>query len=161
MERWGDALDDADAVLALAPEETELAMILADRAYYAHGLGRYAEGLAAADRALAIRPLEPSLEATILVNRGINLSGLGMRDEAVAGYRRALEIDPDCAMAVYNLACDEAVRGAYPAALTTLRRAIGMDAELRLLSRRDADFHGLAADPVHGPQLRALIGAND
>ncbi|GEM_PF-5219798 len=161
LERWEEALADADASLALEPEAEERAIILGDRAWYACRLGRYLEGLANADTALALHAVDPSAEAVLLVNRGINLTGLGRRAEAVAGYRRALELDPECAMAVYNIACDEAVTGAFPAALATLRRAVGIDAGLRLLARGDDDFRALAADPVHGPQLRALIGAND
>ncbi|OGA90772.1 MAG: hypothetical protein A3G27_07145 [Betaproteobacteria bacterium RIFCSPLOWO2_12_FULL_66_14] len=74
-----------------------LADILFDRGDYASATQRYTEALALAPRA---HPDRYKLHA----NRGACLELAGLFEEAIADYRRAIELQPDCLPAHHNLA---------------------------------------------------------
>ena len=62
------------------------------------GLQRYAEAIAAYDRALALAPNN----ALVLNNRGAALNEIKLHEEALASFERAVAVAPDYAEAYYN-----------------------------------------------------------
>lgn len=113
---WRDPLVFFETMAADAPRSArahaELAGALADA-------GRLAEAEASFERALAIKPEDP----TILYNWGVALGAAGRFDEAAAVYRRAIAAKPDFGRAFENLGGVESARGDQRAALDALRRA--------------------------------------
>lgn len=75
-------------------------------------------------------------------------------DKAAAILEEALAEDPDDALALYNLACAESMRGRTTEALGYLRRSVGGGERFRELARTDTDF-----DPIRDrPEFAEIVG---
>ncbi len=129
--------------------------------WYAQFLGtlrRWQEGLAEADRAVALDPLSPGTHLT----RGLLLMGNGRSADAKAAFQRALELEPDMYSAAYLLASFCAMEGDYEGAATMFERFA------QLTDSDPAVFHTYLAalrDPSQRPaavealQARGFYGA--
>ncbi|WP_186061678.1 tetratricopeptide repeat protein [Burkholderia gladioli] len=113
---------------------------LANHAAALAGIGRHAQALALAERALGAEPMQPGAQAA----RGDALVGLARYHEAAEAYQRALQREPGNARAWLRRG-DALTRGGRPAdALISVERALA-------LMPNDA-----AAHTVRGDALRAL-----
>ncbi len=119
-EVWREPLGFFGTMVMDAPDSArshrELAGVLADR-------GRFAEARAEFERALAIKPDDP----TTLYNYGNALSTEGRFDAAADAYRRAIAGNPTFARAYENLGNAESMRGDQQAALAALRQALALN----------------------------------
>ena len=86
-------------------------------------------------------------------NRGIALSDLGRKVEAIASYDKALEIKPDDAGTYYNKACCDVLHNQIDLALEFLLKAIELDTKLVEMAKTDSDFDSILDDP----RFQALI----
>jgi TolB-like protein/Tfp pilus assembly protein PilF len=115
--------------------------------WYAQFLGtlrRWDEGLAEANKAVALDPLSPGTHLT----RGLLLMGPGRSAEAKAALRHALELEPDMHEAVYILASYCALEGDYEGAAAMFERFA------RITDSDPAIFHTFLAalrDPSQRP----------
>ncbi len=143
--------------------------------WYAQFLGtlrRWEEGLAEADRALALDPLSPG---THLV-RGLLLMGNGRSANAKAEFQRSLELEPNFYTAFYLLALLHAMEGDYEAAAAMFERfaqLTGSDPaafHTYLAALRDPDERPAAVEALqtldfygamHGSELLAHLGEAD
>jgi tetratricopeptide (TPR) repeat protein len=74
--------------------------------------------------------------------------------QAVSAFHRALEVKPDDAETLYNLACLFSLWARADEALAYLERAIAGDEKLRAKARGDEDF----ANIREAPRFRKLVG---
>lgn len=143
--------------------------------WYAQFLGtlrRWEEGLAEADRALALDPLSPGTHMI----RGLLLLGNRRLADAEAAFQRSLELEPNFYTAVYLLALLYAMEGDYEAAAAMFERfaqLTGSDpaafhsylAALRDPNQRPAAVEALQAldfyGAMHGSELLAHLGEAD
>jgi tetratricopeptide (TPR) repeat protein len=80
-------------------------------------------------------------EALILIALGIN-------EEAIASYDRALQINPDYHEAFYNKACVYALQSQIELALENLQKAIQLaPEENREMAKTDSAFDNIRSDP--------------
>ncbi|NJC41085.1 tetratricopeptide (TPR) repeat protein [Brevundimonas alba] len=102
-----------DRGLALQPLDR---LLLAERITALHGLGKWEEGLRAADEALASQDLLIASHAAMFHRkRGFSLVELGRLDEAQAAYEESLTTEPDNAAALREIAYIAELRqGAKP-----------------------------------------------
>jgi protein O-GlcNAc transferase len=146
--------------------------------------GKFREAIAAYQKALALRPNDPSAgnglgnalrecgrlgesaaayrqalaslpnSAVLHTNLGSVLQGAGRLDEAMAAHRRALVINPQLARAQHNLAIALKEAGQLDEAIGASQRAIELDA-------RAADFHAnLGHALLLAGQHEAALNAN-
>ncbi len=127
-----------DLAYLASPEEAMRARFLADRQ------GRLVDGSA------YLGSMVPE-SAEVHNFLGIMLAEHGRMDEAVAQFRRALELDPGSARTHWNLGAALASRGARPEAITHLRRSVELDPAN---ARARAD---LASQLIDAGQLDAAI----
>ncbi|HEV2442583.1 MAG TPA: sulfotransferase [Steroidobacteraceae bacterium] len=121
------------------------------------GLARPQEALEQFD---AVLGLEPGL-AHAHVNRGNALHALGVPAAAGQSYRRALDIDPNQAMALAGLASIACWRGAYDDARSAAEKALALSPALpeALMSLAEVDL----ADGALGraeERVRGLLATN-
>ncbi len=122
------------------------------------GLGRKAEseaayrrGLQAAEEYLRLYP--DGARALCLGATG--WCGLGDRERALEWARRALAVDPDEPMTLYNVACVYSLLGRIDEALDTLCRAAELGFAHKEWIQNDSDFN-----PLHGhPRFQALLAS--
>jgi len=76
-------------------------------------------------------------------NKGVVLSALGRKDEALEACEKALEIDSKYTKAWYNKACAYSLMNKKNEALADLKHAIELDPNNRELAKRDKDFKKL------------------
>jgi predicted O-linked N-acetylglucosamine transferase (SPINDLY family) len=84
--------------------------------------GRAQEALKILEEAVARAPLD----APLVGRYGDALHLAGHTDEAIAAYRRAVQLDDTISHAWYGLGCAELARGAHAAALPALERAAAL-----------------------------------
>lgn len=102
-----------------------------------------------ADRLLALTPdvASPEERFDALTDRAVSLTFLLRHDEAIEGYRRALEAEPKDRPPApglrFNLACELAKRGEVDEALRFLREAVALDAKYGADARDDDYFAAL------------------
>ena len=84
------ALDDISEVISFRPDSPRVAESYAIRALLLQRMGRPAEGLPDADRAIALN----GRSAMALYIRAKIYEALGRAEDAAAGFRAALQIDP-------------------------------------------------------------------
>ncbi|MGD2217187.1 MAG: tetratricopeptide repeat protein, partial [Gemmatimonadales bacterium] len=143
--------------------------------WYAQYLGtlrRWEEGLAEADRAVALDPLSPGTHLT----RGLLLTGTGRPADAKAALQRSLELEPNQYTAAYLLASFCAMEGDYEGAAALFELFAELTnsdptvfhtylAALRDPSQRPAAVEALQAlgfyGEIHGSELLAHLGATD
>jgi serine/threonine protein kinase/Flp pilus assembly protein TadD len=122
------------------------------------GLGRKAEsevsyrrGVQAAEAYLKLYP--DSARALYLGATG--WCQLGERARALEWARRALAVDPDESMTLYNVACVYSLLGQTEDAIDTLSRAVERGYTHKAWIQNDADFK-----PLHGhPRFQALLAS--
>jgi len=136
LKMYEDALREADAVLAVAPDEP-------------HALALKSSALWRADR---LREAEPFVEKLAALNPRdagvwINLAYIRRRtrslEAAVETLQRAFDADPGDALAHFNMACYRAVQNRSEEALEELRRALRLEPKLRSLALVEPDLKGL------------------
>ena len=69
----------------------------------------------------------PSNRATAHYNLGVALKAKGQQDEAIAEYRKAIQIDPKHVSAQYNLGVALANKGRVDQAIAAYDKAIALD----------------------------------
>jgi len=87
-------------------------------------------------------------------NRGVALSALGHKEEAIASYEQAIEFKPDKHEAWYNKACCYGLQQNIELAIETLQHAISLDSKYRDMAKTDSDFDGIRDDE----RFQAVIG---
>ncbi len=101
------------------------------------------EGLARARRHVALHPEDGRAYA---LGAGALLA-LGERDEAIAWIERALELQPENTIQMYNAACVYSRAGELDRALEYLERLLGMGFGVREWFENDSDLDNVRADP--------------
>lgn len=122
--KFADAVKLFERASALRPEDQEAVGMLAQA--YA-GSGQPLEAIAARRR--TIKLLEQQLELTpddarACIMAGVHSSVLGEADAAESYVRKALAIDADDPMLLYNVACVYASIGKIEESMTSLERAV-------------------------------------
>lgn len=136
LKMWDDALREADAALALQPEETTA---IAIKSFVLWEQNRLAE----------VEPCMAKLAEKNPQNAGlwINLAYVRRRtqslDAAVETLQRAFEADPKDALAHFNLACYRAVQHRAAEALALLANAVALEPKLKLLAKTEKDFDSI------------------
>jgi tetratricopeptide (TPR) repeat protein len=140
LRMFTDALREADAALAIAPEDP-------------HALAAKSAVLWEQNRLAELEPFMAKLAELNPSNAGlwINLAYVRRRTQsleaAVQTLQRAFEANPRNALAHFNMACYRAVQQRTKEALTLLRNAIYLDPKLRELARAEKDFEPLRQLP--------------
>jgi serine/threonine protein kinase/Flp pilus assembly protein TadD len=122
--QFGDALKLFERASLLRPEDFQAPFFAGDA--YA-SLGMPAEAAAARRRALRLvdQRLELNPDDSRALNIGANiLAKLGEKDRATDFMRRAVAIDPEDPILLYNAACTFSMLGEAEQALSTLERAV-------------------------------------
>ena len=132
---WASALSEFDTLLAEGVRDGNL---LHDRAVCIFQLGRQKEALQQLDEAVALEPDNPYRYSS----RAWIRAALKDVDGAIEDYRKALELDPDDAIALNNLGLLEEQYGMRKAAQEKFKRA---DTLMGIL--RDA-----GVDPAKAPE---------
>lgn len=101
--------------------------------------------------ALRARPQDPSLISE-LANA---LTRVGRFEEGLELDRRVVELDPECPIARYNLACSLSLTGALDAALAELEQAVELGYSDFESARTDPDLEAVRARP----EFAELFGA--
>jgi len=125
------ALAPAAAAVAPAPSPAARAETKEDAVERGNGLHaqkRYAEALAAYDRALALDPQW----ALAWTNKGATLNGLGRNDEALAASDRALALDPQDAFAWNDKGNALRALRRFDEALAAYDRALALDPQFAI-----------------------------
>jgi serine/threonine protein kinase/Tfp pilus assembly protein PilF len=122
------------------------------------GLGRKADAEAAYRRGVEVAEnhlkLYPDDARALCLGAGAWYQ-LGERERALDWARRALSIDPDEPLTLYNVACCYSLMGQVDEALDTLAKAIEKGAAHREWIENDADLK-----PLHGhPRFVALLAS--
>ncbi|MGB9332098.1 MAG: TIR domain-containing protein [Steroidobacteraceae bacterium] len=122
----------------------------ADLAMTCDELGRKDEAVAARDRMLELLPnylLQSPDDARMRMFYAVTLAERDRKDEALLEGAKALEINPDDPMMLYNCACLYARLGQLPRAIEVLRQAVGKGQLNFAWMRRDPDLAPLREHP--------------
>jgi TolB-like protein/Tfp pilus assembly protein PilF len=156
-------LDDAvrlwERAAALRPEDYQSPLLVAQA--YEH-LGRPADAERSRRRGVQIAEEHLTLhpdDARALYMGANGLAGLGQRDEALAWARRAIAIDPDEPMVLYNIGCIYSRAGLPDEALDCLERAVANGLAQREWLAQDTDLDPLRADPRFERLMATLAAA--
>ncbi len=150
--RYREALEAFDRALALDPDAPDA---LLARAVTRQRLGRREEALADYDRAIAARRTSEALN-----NRGCLLRDLGNLERALSDVEEAIRLAPTDAVAHVSLAEVRTARGEWDAAVSSLERAIALDAGWRAQARDAAVFAPLRAARPEATPFQASMFAN-
>jgi membrane associated rhomboid family serine protease/Flp pilus assembly protein TadD len=90
--------------------------------------GDYAGAFEAVERAIALEPDESHRRALVamVVNHGVALARADRHDEAIAEYRRAIELEPEHAIAHYDLGLALARKDDHEAAIAAFERSLAL-----------------------------------
>ena len=122
--RCNEAIGTLETALRLAPDLYEARLNLC-RAY--ERSGRKREAVAAALRATDLRP-----DPEMFVDLGVAAFELEAYDLVLDANRRALALDPTCALAYCNIGAIHHLMGRYTEAIAALESAIGLQPDLAL-----------------------------
>jgi tetratricopeptide (TPR) repeat protein len=149
LKQFPEALDDNMRAHALDPANAEICNNIGS---VLHGLGRDEDALPWFDRALVRRP-----DFVVTLNsKALSLSELHRFDEAMATYRRVLALDPNNAIAEWNLGLLQMLTGDFAAGWK------GREARWRALPMVFPDFPQpvwLGDGDISGKTI--LIGADE
>jgi serine/threonine protein kinase/Flp pilus assembly protein TadD len=153
--RLADAARQYEQAWRLRPDDYQALLLGAG---VLAGLGRKAEAEAAYRHGLKVAEdylrLYPD-GARALCLGATAWCQLGDRARALDWARRALVVDPDEAMTLYNVACLHSLLGQTEEALDTLARAVAAGYTHKEWIQNDADFK-----PLHGhPRFQALLAS--
>jgi len=147
LKMYGDALREADAVLALEPNQPQAIEI---KSWILWHTNRLSEAEPFVAKMAEMNPNDTAL--------WINLAYIRRRtqslDAAVNTLRRAFDANPHDALAHFNMACYRAVQQRVEEALELLRHALDIDPKLKVLARAEPDFKTLRELPV----FQQLVG---
>ena len=150
LKMYDDAVREADAALALQPDEPQAITIKSAALWQANRL-KEAEPCVA--KLAELNPRNPGL--------WINLAYIRRRthslDAAVETLQHALEADPRDALAHFNMACYRAMQQRTPEALELLRNALHLDPKLKSLARAEPDLTSLRGLP----EFQDLVNRKD
>jgi tetratricopeptide (TPR) repeat protein len=148
LKMYDDAMREADAALALAPNLPE-------------AIGIKSDVLCQANRLREAEPFMAQL-AELIPNDSaiwINLAYIRRRtqsiDAAVDTLQRAFHANPQDALAHYNMACYRAVQDRPEEAMELLKNALHLNPKLKELAKVEADFSGLRELPA----FQKLLGS--
>jgi non-specific serine/threonine protein kinase len=152
-------LEDAARLLEeasqLRPEDFQAPLVggsvLAGLGKTAESIAAYRRGVRAAEEHLKLYPDAPRA----LYLGAVAMVHLGERERALEWVRRALAVDPDEALTLYNVACVYSTLGRTDEAIDTLTRAVSQGYRHKEWIRNDADFN-----PLHGnPRYEVLLAS--
>ena len=86
-------------------------------------------------------------------NRGVVHTSLGQYAQALEDYQNALELNPDYAIAYYNVGATKSLDGDGNGAVEALTKAVELDPSLAHKAARDSDFESIK----ERPELQDLI----
>jgi len=150
---YEQAVDHYEQAMRVRPEDYQSPLLMA-QCYAALGKQAQADtarrgGVRLAEQHLNLHP--DDLRALYLGANG--LVALGERGRGLEWADRALALDPDEAMLLYNVACIKSMAGALEQALDCLERAVRAGLILRDWLAHDTDL-----DPIRGaPRFRAVM----
>jgi non-specific serine/threonine protein kinase len=141
------------------PEDFQAPMLLG-QTYFA--LGRKLEGEAVRQRALRI--IEKHLElhpddARALYLGAAGLFQVGQKERALEWERRALSVDPDDPMVLYNVACSYALQGFADDAIACLEKVMAQTSSgslHKVWAEQDSDLDSLRSDARFQALLKSL-----
>ncbi len=140
LKMYTDALREADAVLALEPDQAQAIAIKSAILWHTDRL-KEAEPFVA--RLAELNPRDPAI--------WINLAYIRRRtqslDAAVDTLQHAFTANPSDALAHFNMACYRAVQQRPEEALGLLRAALALDPKLKELAEAEQDFASLRSLP--------------
>jgi serine/threonine protein kinase/Flp pilus assembly protein TadD len=123
------------------------------------GLGRkadaeasYRRGVQAAERHLQLHPDD----SRALCLGATGWTQLGQPDRAIDWANRALAIDPDEPMTVYNVACVYSLQNNLEKALDCLEQAVGLGYRHKAWIENDADLNPLRSHPRYQTLLQKM-----
>jgi serine/threonine protein kinase/Flp pilus assembly protein TadD len=159
--RWAEGkLDEAarlfEQARQLRPDEYQAATHLTS--IYA-GLGRKAETQAACRRCLQViekhRQLHPD-DARALYLGAVIWTQLGERAKALEWAAKALALDPEEPITLYNVACMYALQGEAEQAMDCLERAVKYGFAHKAWIENDSDFNSIRQHPRYKELLSKL-----
>jgi tetratricopeptide (TPR) repeat protein len=135
------AVEDYTQAIALAPAENADFHLARAKSYFE--LCEYE--LAREDLSKVIEKIEVDQETRVeaLTNRGVTYTRLGQYPEALQDHLEALSLDPEYALAHYNLAANRALEGDADGAIEALLKAIELNPDLAASAACDSDFDGI------------------
>jgi len=150
------AAESFEEATRLRPDDYQAASFLA-QAY--DGLGRKTDALATHQRTL--QAVEKHVELNpddprALCLGAIELVYAGHRERALEWARRALAIDPEDSLMLYNTACFYAIQGEPDEAFACLDKALQLGWGHREWLENDSDLDALRGDPRFQALLRKL-----
>jgi non-specific serine/threonine protein kinase len=153
--RLEEAARQYEEASRLRPEDYQAllvgAAVLAGLGKKAESEAAYRRGLQAAEHYLKLYPDG----ARALCLGATAWCQLGEKERALEWARRALAVDPDEAMTLYNVACVYSLLGQTEQAIDTLTLAVARGYAHKAWIQHDADFR-----PLHGhPRFQALLAS--
>jgi tetratricopeptide (TPR) repeat protein len=136
LKMWDDALREADAALALQPDETTAVAI---KSFVLWEQNRLAE----AEPCMAKLAEKNPREAGLWINLAYVRRRTQSLEAAVETLQRAFEANPKDALAHFNMACYRAMQNRPAEALALLANALALDPKLRALAKTEKDFDSL------------------
>ncbi|MDZ8260990.1 tetratricopeptide repeat protein [Nostoc sp. ChiQUE01b] len=116
LNRYKEALESFEKAIALKPEDL---LVYIWQGTVLQTLGRYEDAIIAYDKAIGIKP-----HPLAYYNRGLVYGYLGRRQQAIADFKKVIEISPDYADAYISLGHEEYTSGNKNAALDYFNKAI-------------------------------------
>jgi tetratricopeptide (TPR) repeat protein len=133
LKMYDDALCEANAILAIAPDEP-VAMAIKSAILWRMNRLNEAEGFIA--KLAELHPNDPGI--------WINLAYIRRRTQSLEAaaetLQRAFAANPRDALAHFNMACYRAVQHRTEEALALLRNALQLNPKLKALARTETDF---------------------
>jgi tetratricopeptide (TPR) repeat protein len=140
LKMYADALREADAVLALEPDQAQAIAIKSAILWHTNRLSE-AEPFVA-----RLAELNPR-DAAVWINLAYIRRRTQSLDAAVETLQRAFTANPSDALAHFNMACYRAVQQRPGEALDLLRAALALDPKLKELAGTEEDFTSLRPLP--------------
>jgi tetratricopeptide (TPR) repeat protein len=146
--KYEDIIGVCDRKLRFQPED---ANIWNRRALMLEKINRHDEALIAfkeakrnSEKILKRKPVD----ADSWFQKGLALTGIRQYTEAILAYQNVLEIEPDFASALYNLACCYAQENNSELAISNLRKAIILNRKLYInYAKTDSNFDKICEHP--------------
>ncbi|HCY42699.1 MAG TPA: hypothetical protein DHV48_15335 [Prolixibacteraceae bacterium] len=133
------ALRDVDSLVKLQPDS---AINYVAKGQILSEMKRYDEALKAFDKATKLDPKRADVWG---MKAGV-LAKLGKYDKALISENKGIELMPASFIGIYNRACIYCLKGDKANALADLKKAIGMNPELKQHVVTDEDFRSLWDD---------------
>lgn len=140
IEEYDKALECFDAALSRVPENVH---VLSNKGISLYKSERYEQALECFDAALKI----DVNYVNALTFKGHSLYRLGKNNDALDLYNKIIRLDHNNAEALYNKACLCSIKGDEYGSITSLERAIRLDASWKDVALHDKDLDRVSANP--------------